>query len=213
VDGSTSWLPLSFAVDTTTFTTGAGLMDTVCGELVAEVAVGVAVGDAVRDADTDSLMLAVSDTVQDGEANTLALADWLQLAEALALYDSLGEGLGELVPLSELEEVEVALSDKDDVGDSEVLVEPLLVTDTLAVLDGDAPKLKLAVGLAVGDVLVEAVVVGEGESLSLTAYAVVEPEGHSYPAAHGPEHDTVSRASIEPYLPTGQGKQLELPTL
>ncbi len=187
-------------------------MDTVCGELVAVVAVGVAVGDAVRDADTDSLMLAVSDTVQDGEADTLALADWLQLAEALALYDSLGEGLGELVPLSELEleEVEVALSDKDDVGDSEVLVEPLLVTDTLAVLDGDAPKIRLAVG----DVLVEAVVVGEGESLSLIAYAVVEPEGHSYPAAHGPEHDAVSRASIEPYLPTGQGKQvLALPTL
>jgi hypothetical protein len=189
-------------------------MDTVCGELVAVVAVGVAVGDAVRDADTDSLMLAVSDTVQDGEADTLTLADWLQLAEALALYDSLGEGLGELVPLSELEEVEVALSDKDGVGDSEALVEPLLVTDTLAVLDGDAPKLKLAVGLAVGDVLVEAVVVGEGESLSLTAYAVVEPEGHSYPAAHGPEHDAVSRASIEPYRPTGQGKQvLALPTL
>lgn len=152
-------------MDTTTFTTGAGLMDTVCGELVAVVAVGVAVGDAVRDADTDSLMLAVSDTVQDGEADTLTLADWLQLAEALALYDSLGEGLGELVPLPELEEVEVALSDNDDVGDSEALVEPLLVTDTLAVLDGDAPTLRLAVG----DVLVEAVVVGEGESLSLTA--------------------------------------------
>ena len=105
------------------------------------------------------------------------------------------------VSLTELLPLEVELSDREGVGVTVALSDRLLLSDVLALFDGDAPTLRLAVGVT----LTDTDTVGDGDSLNFTAYGVMEPAGHSYPTAQGPEQASERRPAAEPYRPAGQG--------